>query len=83
MATASLPLKFEEKMISYHELIGGAVLFLIAFVEWRYFKFYPLEAGIFIDVSGRSKEDLQLFNQLQNYITTQSDGSHTVYEVFY
>ena len=83
MATASLPLNFDAKIISYHKLIGGAVLFVIGFVEWRYFKFYPLEAGIFIDVSGRSKEDLQLFNQLQNYITTQSDGSHTVYEVFY
>jgi hypothetical protein len=62
MTTASFQFYYDDKWLNYRELFAGAVLLLIAFIEWRFFKFYPLEAGIFIDVSGRSKEDLQLFN---------------------
>lgn len=35
-------------------LIGTAILFSFAIVDYRTYKFYPLEAGIFIDISGRS-----------------------------
>lgn len=57
-------------------------MFVFAFLDWKWFKFYPLEAGIFIDVSGRNKDDLALFQQLQNYIRLQ-DTKFSVYEVFY
>jgi hypothetical protein len=61
-------------------------MLVIAFVDWRSFKFYPLQAGIFMDVSGRNHDDLALFNQLKNYVAThnsQDGGKITVYEVFY
>jgi hypothetical protein len=29
--------------------------------DWKYFKFYPLEAGIFIDSAGRNRDDMLLF----------------------
>jgi hypothetical protein len=36
-------------------------MILLTYLDWKTFKFYPLEAGIFINVSGRNKEDLALF----------------------
>jgi hypothetical protein len=45
----------------YKYFIGGCMLFVFALVDWKWFKFYPLEAGVFIDVSGRSREDRALF----------------------
>lgn len=36
-------------------------MFVFAMVDYKWFKFYPLQAGIFIDVSGRNKDDLRLF----------------------
>jgi hypothetical protein len=30
-------------------------------IDWRWFMFFPLEADVFIDVSGRSKEDRKTF----------------------
>jgi len=37
-------------------------------LDWRWFKFFPLEADCFIDVSGRSKKDLETFQQIQSYV---------------
>jgi len=45
----------------YKYFIGGFALFAFAIIDWMSFKFYPLEAGVFIDVSGRSREDRALF----------------------
>ena len=43
----------------YWLAIGGCslVLFLCTILDWLYFKYYPLEAGIFIGTSGRSKKE--------------------------
>jgi len=47
---------------NYRFLVGGGLMFLFTFVDGKLFKFYPLEAGIFIDVSGRNRNDLELFH---------------------
>jgi len=43
-------------------LTAGLLMFVFALVDYKWFKFYPLEAGIFIDVSGRSRRDREVFN---------------------
>jgi hypothetical protein len=45
----------------YKYFIGGLILFVFAIIDWKWFNFYPLEAGVFIDVSGRSREERALF----------------------
>jgi Na+/citrate or Na+/malate symporter len=37
-------------------------MILFAIIDWKWFKFYPLESGIFIDVCNRNAGDLALFN---------------------
>lgn len=51
----------DRELVTWRYVIGGTFMFLFAALDWRWFKFYPLEAGIFIDVSGRNKDDLALF----------------------
>ena len=49
----------------YRHLIGAGLMFIFAFVDYKWFRFYPLEAGVFIDVSGRNQGDFALFKQVQ------------------
>lgn len=37
-------------------------MFVFSLIDWKYFKFYPIEAGIFIDVEGRNRNDLTFFH---------------------
>lgn len=30
------------------------MMLLFSFIDYKWFRFYPLEAGIFVDVSGRN-----------------------------
>ena len=48
----------------YKYVAGGLVLYLYVAIDWRWFKFFPLEADVFIDVSGRSKKDRETFQQI-------------------
>jgi hypothetical protein len=52
----------KQKNSVYKYLIGGGLMFVFSFIDWKYFKFYPIEAGIFIDVEGRGRDDLTLFH---------------------
>lgn len=45
----------------FRYLVTGGAMLLFAILDWKTFKFYPLEADIFIDGAGRNKEDLALF----------------------
>ena len=71
-----------QELIWVKHLIGGLLMFIFAFLDHRYYKFYPLEAGIFIDMSGRDKRDLVYFNQINTYVQT-TGSSLSVYEVIY
>lgn len=57
-----------DELIWVKHLVGGLVLLVFAFVDSKYYKFYPLEAGVFIDVNGRDKKDLFYFNQINTYL---------------
>ena len=39
----------------YRYVAGGVVMYVYVVLDWKWFKFFPLEADVFIDVSGRSK----------------------------
>jgi len=39
-------------------------MFIFVVLDWKWFKFFPLEAGVFIDISGRSKKDRDTFKQI-------------------
>ena len=43
-------------------------MYIFVAIDWRWFKFLPLEADVFIDVSGRSKNDRENFQQIQYYV---------------
>lgn len=43
-------------------------MFVFVLVDFWWYKFYPLEAGIFIDISGRDKQDLQKFQEISDYV---------------
>lgn len=67
----------------YIYVIGGCIFFLFVAIDWKWFKFYPLEADCFIDVSGRSRDDRQNFLQLQTYVKNHPEQKLSVYELFY
>lgn len=48
--------------------IGSVIMFVFVLVDFWWYKFYPLEAGIFIDISGRDKQDLQKFQEISDYV---------------
>jgi hypothetical protein len=45
----------------YIYLVAAAVMFCFAILDHYKYKFYPIEAGIFIDSQGRNQNDLQKF----------------------
>jgi hypothetical protein len=62
-ALANISMTFmTQEMSAYFYLVGGALMFFFSLIDWNYFKFYPIEAGIFIDVEGRNRDDLALFH---------------------
>jgi hypothetical protein len=54
--------------------IGSVAMFVFVLVDFWWYKFYPLEAGIFIDISGRDKQDLQKFQEISDYVKLQNNG---------
>ena len=38
--------------------VCSAAMLIIGLIDLLYFKYYPMEAGLFIEVSGRSGQDL-------------------------
>lgn len=52
----------------YLYLVTAFLLVVFCVIDWFWFKFYPLEAGIFIDVSSRGREAFEQFKQIQDYI---------------
>ncbi len=48
----------------YRYIAGGIIMYIYVAIDWRWFKFFPLEADVFIDVSGRSKNDRETFQQI-------------------
>lgn len=55
---------------------------VLALVDYFWYKFYPLEAGIFVDQCGRNKDDFQTFKQLQTYVKNNNNGL-TVFNLLY
>ena len=51
----------QESFWNIRYLITGFLMFIFAIFDWKTFRFYPLEADIFIDSAGRNAEDLALF----------------------
>ena len=51
-------------------------------IDWRWFMFFPLEADVFIDVSGRSKEDRKTFQQIQSYVSNHPEIKLSVFQIF-
>jgi hypothetical protein len=58
-------------------------MFIYVAIDWRWFKFYPLEADVFIDVSGRSKKDRETFQQIQSYVRNHPEKKMSVFQIFY
>ena len=54
----------KETKFWYLYLIAAALMLVFAVLDYFYYKFYPIEAGIFIDSSGRNREDLVKFKQI-------------------
>jgi hypothetical protein len=48
--------------------VCSLVLFLCTILDWLYFKYYPLEAGIFIGTSGRSKKERNDFLRVKDWL---------------
>jgi len=48
----------------YKFIIGGVIMYTYVAIDWYWYKYYALEADVFIDVSGRSKEDRETFQQI-------------------
>jgi len=68
LANMTTLLLIGDELVWVKHLIGGAVMLAFAYVDSNHYKFYPLEASIFIDVSGRDKGDLHNFNQINQYL---------------
>ena len=66
----------------YLYLATAALLAVFSGVDWYWFKFYPLEAGIFIDVSSRGREAFEQFKQIQDYIAVRG-SRETVFSMMY
>lgn len=58
-------------------------MFIYVAIDWRWFKFFPLEADVFIDVSGRSKKDRETFQQIQSYFRNHPEKKMSVFQIFY
>jgi len=59
---ANIMISFVSNEVLKYRFLGGGILWLIlSCFDWKYFKFYPLEAGIFIDSAGRNRDDMLLF----------------------
>ena len=57
-----LQMTLHNEYLAEKYLTAGLLMFVFALVDYKWFKFYPLEAGIFIDVNGRSRRDREIFN---------------------
>lgn len=61
-----------------------AVLMAVATIlDIFWFNFYPMEVGIFVDLSERSKEDQSLIQRVQTYLVNHPDQKLTFLELFY
>ena len=73
---------FEDASIyrSWYRYIGGGfIMYIFVAIDWRWFKFFPLEADVFIDVSGRSKNDREHFQQIQYYVRNHPEKKMSVF----
>jgi hypothetical protein len=59
---ANIMMSYISNEILKYRFLGGGILWLVlSWIDWKVFKFYPLEAGIFIDSAGRNRDDMLLF----------------------
>lgn len=61
LVTAANILKVLDDLKYWQYFIGTFFMLLLAIADYSFYKFYPLEAGVFIDVSGRNQDDLLRF----------------------
>lgn len=54
-------------------------MYIYVALDWQFFKFFPLEADVFIDISGRSKKERENFKQIQDYIRNHPEIKLSVY----
>ena len=64
----------------YLYIVGAVMLSAFTFIDWLSFKFYPVEAGVFIDVAGRRREDFERFKQIKNYVAV-TETKQTIYSI--
>lgn len=63
-----------EKNIIWQKFAGCAALMMVATIlDVVWFKYYPMEAGIFVDISGRSIQDKTLIKRIQTYMFNHPD----------
>lgn len=61
----------------------AALMMLAAILDIVWFKYYPMEAGIFVDLEGRTNQDKQQIEQVQTYMFNNPDQKLTFFELFY
>jgi hypothetical protein len=73
-----------ESKVVWQKFAGCAGLMAVATIlDVVWFKYYPMEANIFVDVSSRSIKDLTLIKRIQTYMFNHPDQKLTLFELFY
>ena len=73
-----------ENQIIWEKFCGCAMLMMLATIlDIIWFNYYPMEAGIFVDLESRTNQDKKLIEQLQTYMFNHPDQKLTFFELFY
>ena len=57
-------------------------MLLYASLDFKFYKFYPLEAGVFVDPAGRDSADLDRFKQIQDFVRSKGfNEQRTIYQM--
>ena len=57
------------------------LMFFCSIMDFFFFKYYPLEADLFIDWTGRSKQELEKFMHMKNWLKAHPESKLTIMEM--
>ena len=74
LVTANILQQYLDKNYYWYYLAGSIVMILFGIVDVSIYRHYPLELGVFIDVCGRSREEIAHLKSLADYAELNPQG---------